>query len=386
MMPPQTAPPPERRCRVLYLLPALVLGGAERVVVEHLRRLPRDRFAPELAAFGVSGGSRALVPADVPVHQLRGPGLSRLLARRRALRALILERQIEVVSSHLAAASVVLLAEAAGSPSRAARLVTVHGDPRGSSMGWRRRLGQGILRRLAPRAHRIVFLCRETADAAARSYGARGDQVAVIPNGVDPGELQARSEAGAPLAWPAPGLRLIAIGRLETQKGFDILLPALASARGQGVEASLLILGEGAQRAALERLRARLGLDAAVSMPGHQANLYPTLRHADLFLLPSRFEGFPLVLLEALALGRPALAAACPAGPAELLANGAGMLVPPNDPAALAAALIDLARSPERRALLGARGRARADDYPWSSVIASTSELLLAAAAASAPF
>jgi len=370
----------QHRCRVLYLIPSLARGGAERVVVEHVRRLPRDRFAPELAVFDDSGVLRASVPADVPVHRLSRRGRPQLLARRRSLRVLLQDRPIDLVSSHLAAANLVNLAEAAGSPAQVARVITVHADPRGSAMGWRRRIAQRLLRWLAPHARRIVFLCRETAHAAARLYGARADQCAVIPNGVDPEELHARAEAVAPLPWPSPGLRLVAVGRLESQKGFDELLRALASALSQGVEASLLILGEGSQRPALERLRAELSLETVVSLPGHMENPYATLRHAELFLLSSRVEGFPLALLEALALGRPALAAACPAGPAELLAEGAGVLVPPHDPAALAAALVDLARSPVRRAEHAARGRARADAYHWSHAIDLTARLLLACA------
>jgi len=368
------------RCRVLYLLPTLIIGGAERVVVEHLRRLPRDRFELELAAFDAAGLSRELLPEDVAVHELRATGPSRLLARRRALRTLLAERRFDVVSSHLSAANVVNLAEAAGSPAHAARVVTVHADPRGIAMGWRRRFAQRLQKALARRADRIVFLLHDTADVAARAYGARPEQVAVIPNGVDPGELRALADRGTPLAWPAPGLHLAAFGRLTAQKGFDYLLRALAIARAKGLEASLVIISEGAERAALERLRGQLGLDGVVAMPGYLENPYPTLRAADLFVLSSRFEGFALVVLEALALGRPVLAANCPAGPGELLAGDVGMLVPPRDPEALAAGLLELGRSPERRAELAGRGPARAEEYHWAHAVEKTAEMLLAVA------
>ncbi len=370
-----------RPCRVLYLLPTLVAAGAERVVIEHLRRLPRDRFAPELAVLSPDGPLRAQVPADVPVHHVPPRGPVRFLARRSALRGILDARPFDVVSSHLVYANVLNLAESVGRHARVARVTTVHGDMRGIR---RPPLGLRALRvaqrALCRRASRIVFLCRETADAMAHAYGARPEQVAVIPNGVDAAELRMLAERGAPPRWPAAGLRALAAGRLVPRKGFDLLLRAFALARGRGLDASLLILGEGPERPALERLRRDLGLDGAVGLPGHASNPYPAMRHADLFVLSSRFEGLPLVLLEALGLGRPVIAAACPAGPAELLAEGAGVLVPPRDPEALAAAILDLARDPARREALSRAAAVRAEAYRWTSVIDRTAAMLLQAA------
>jgi glycosyltransferase involved in cell wall biosynthesis len=137
------------------------------------------------------------------------------------------------------------------------------------------------------------------------------------------------------------------------------------------------VLGEGPERAPLERLRDELALRDVVALPGHADNPYPALRHADLVVLPSRFEGFALVILEALALGRPVLAAKCPAGPAELLEDGVGSLVPPGDADALAEALVELAGAPERRAAMAARGPERARAYGWPEVIGHTASMLL---------
>jgi glycosyltransferase involved in cell wall biosynthesis len=366
-------------CRVLYLIPTLAAGGAERVVIEHLRRLPRDRFAPELAVLR-DGPLRAQVPEDVPVHLVKARGRVRFLARRRALREIVDARAYDVVSSHLAYANVLSLAESVGRTRHVARVATVHGDMRGMPrLALRPRSLRLALRALAPRARRIVFLCRETAENNARSYGARPEQVAVIPNGVDTAELRRLAEREAPPRWPAQGLRALAVGRLVPQKGFDLLLRAFALARGRGLEASLLILGDGPERGALERLRCDLGLDGTVGLPGYAPNPYPAMRHADLLLLSSRFEGFPLVILEALGLGRPAIAAACPAGPAELLADGAGVLVPPRDPEAMAGALLDLARDPARRGELSRRAALRAEACGWPPVIELTAAMLLEA-------
>ncbi len=351
------------------------------MVVEHVRRLPRDRFAPELAVFRPDGPLRGQVPADVPVHHLRSRAPVRFFARRRALRELLDARGFDVVSSHLGYANVVNLLESVGRSVPVARVTTIHGDVRGiRPLPWRTRALVLLQRALARRASRIVFLCSGTAEALSRSYGARAAQIAVIPNGADASELRALAGREPPPRWPAAGLRLLAAGRLVRQKGFDLLLRAFAIARLKGLQASLLLLGEGPQRLLLERLRGDLGLDASVALPGHATNPFPAMRHADLFVLSSRFEGFPLVLLEALALGRAVVAADCPAGPAELLADGAGVLVEPRDPEALAVALLDLARDRARRAELARRAALRAEAYRWTAVIDRTAAMLLEAA------
>jgi glycosyltransferase involved in cell wall biosynthesis len=364
---------------ILYIVPSLVAGGAERVVIEHLRRLPRDRFVPELAVFHPEGPLRAEVPADVPVHEMCARGL---LVRRRRLREIVEARRIDVVSSHLAHANAVSLLESVGRRRRVGRVTTIHADRRGiDRLGLSSRTFLLLQRALARKASRIVFLCPETAEAMAASYGGRTGQVAVIPNGVDREELRAFAGRDPPPPWPSGGLRLLACGRLVPQKGFDILLRAFSIARGRGLDASLLVLGEGAERAALERLRGELGLDGAVALPGHATNPFPAMGHADLLVLSSRYEGFPLVLLEALALGKPVVAAACPAGPRDLLEGGAGVLVPPRDAEALAAAILDVARDPARRAELSRRAAERADDYRWPAVIERVAALLEAVAA-----
>jgi len=369
-------------CRVLYLVPSIGGGGVGRVVIEHLRRLPRDRIAPEVAVFDPQGALRGEVPADVPFHHIRARGRVRFFSHRHGLRELLDSRPFDVVTSHLAHPNVVNLLESFRRPNpRVARVTTIHADRRGAGrLDRHARLLLFFQRLFSREASRIVFLCRETADAVARMYGARPEQVAVIPNGVDPEQLSALAQREPPPEWPGPGLRMIAAGRLVSQKGFDILLPAFADARRRGLLASLVVLGEGPERPALERLRDDLGLGAVVTFPGNASNPYPAMRHADLFLLPSRLEGFPLVLLEALALGRPIVAAACPAGPAELLGEGAGVLVPPRDPLALATAILALAADPARRADLSRRAAERAEAYRWAPIIERTAAMLLEAA------
>ena len=166
-----------------------------------------------------------------------------------------------------------------------------------------------------------------------------------------------------PRQGPAPaeatfpqGRLLLALGRLAPEKGFDLLLEAFAALAGSRPQWSLVILGEGPERQRLEAQRRALGLEGRVLLPGAAAEPAVWLRRAELFALPSRFEGFSNALCEALACGVPAVAFNCQSGPAEILRHGVdGLLVAPEDTPALAAALGGLMDDEPQRQAMAAR-------------------------------
>lgn len=149
---------------------------------------------------------------------------------------------------------------------------------------------------------------------------------------------------------------VLAAGRLHHVKGFDVLLRAFARLR-ESVDARLLILGEGKEREHLEQLTKELNLQDCVQLPGKVSSLAPWMARTDLFVLSSRREGLPTVLIEALTIGMPIVSTACPSGPDEILENGRwGALVPVEDVEALAGAMSQaLQGAPADRASLQAR-------------------------------
>jgi glycosyltransferase involved in cell wall biosynthesis len=183
-------------------------------------------------------------------------------------------------------------------------------------------------------------------------------------------------------AAPAEGLpdgrpRLLALGRLHADKGFDVLIRALARLPG----ASLLIAGEGPEREALGRLAGELGVADRVFLLGWRADAGALLKAADLFVCSSRSEPLGNVVLEAWSAGCPVIAANAD-GPGELIAEGSdGLLVPREDEARLAAAMFALLEDPERAAALAAAGRRRfLAEFAEAPVLAAWRHFLAAVA------
>lgn len=169
---------------------------------------------------------------------------------------------------------------------------------------------------------------------------------------------------------PAQRCLLLAAGRLEKQKGFDLLIDAFSSLADVCADWDLVILGEGAERQALEAQIASKRLNQRVLLPGRVGNLGDWYQRADLYAMSSRFEGFPNTLLEALAYGLPAVSFDCLTGPADLIRAGVdGYLAQPQaGPAGLAARLIALMQDPARRAAFAANASDVKQRYSLATV------------------
>jgi GalNAc-alpha-(1->4)-GalNAc-alpha-(1->3)-diNAcBac-PP-undecaprenol alpha-1,4-N-acetyl-D-galactosaminyltransferase len=181
--------------------------------------------------------------------------------------------------------------------------------------------------------------------------------VRVIPNPVVLGPTPVADDVEGRPHLPRPAI--VAIGRLVPQKGFDVLIRAFSSACTtsplDGRRWQLFIFGDGPERASLEALAQSLGVQERVHLPGRTRQTVAVLRAADLFVLASRYEGFPNVLLEAMANGLPSLSTACPSGPTDIIRDGVdGVLVPPNDTESMARAMKRLMSDDAERRRLAA--------------------------------
>jgi glycosyltransferase involved in cell wall biosynthesis len=228
-------------------------------------------------------------------------------------------------------------------------------------------------------AYAIVVQTQSIAEFFPASWRPR---IVVIPNPVPHVPVR------APESPPAPAARrtIVAMGRLEKQKGFDLLIRAFAEAADRRPEWDLTILGEGGERAALETLVREHELSGRIALPGREADAAGALRRADLFVLSSRYEGFPNALCEAMACGLPVVAFDCPSGPAEIVRDGVdGRLVPAEDVPALAAAIVELTGDDERRRRYGAAAVAVAARFSVERIAAQWERLLVQGSAAAVP-
>jgi glycosyltransferase involved in cell wall biosynthesis len=203
------------------------------------------------------------------------------------------------------------------------------------------------------------------------------ERILVIPNGVDtrPFSLRRggfREREGI----PADRTVITTVGRLDTQKGLPYLLEAARLVTRGRPDLRFLVVGEGPRRRDLLRHRDRLGLKGHVSFLGFRTDIPQILADSDIFVLPSLWEGMPIVLLEALAAGLPAVATDVP-GVTEVLTDGeTGLVVPPKDAGALARALRELLDDPALRRRFAQAGRRRvAEDFGWEKVVATTMAL-----------
>ncbi|MBG0812648.1 glycosyltransferase family 4 protein [Planomonospora sp. ID82291] len=163
---------------------------------------------------------------------------------------------------------------------------------------------------------------------------------------------------------------VVAAGRLTAQKGFDLLIRAFAQVAERHPGWRLRIYGSGAKKAELRRLVTRLGLDGTVALMGRSDHLPDHLAEASVYALSSRFEGLPMVMIEAMGHGLPVVAFDCPTGPGEVLTDGVdGLLVPPGDVGALAAGIGRLIADEELRRRLGAAARETVRDYAPDAVM-----------------
>ena len=245
-----------------------------------------------------------------------------------------------------------------------------------ASVGPRIRLMFFLQRLLYRRAAALAGPSRDVVKWASANRGVPSDRVFLWPNAFDIEEV--RSWAGDQGPQPEPPLRLIAVGRLVEQKGYDILIEALALADPDLPEWKLEIFGvEGVWRgnweARTETMVREHGLEGKVRLVGQvddPLKFFPSLKRSDLFVHAARWEAFGSVIVEAMACGAPVIVTDCPGAPKEILDGGRfGRLVSNEDPAAFARALVELANDPAERARLAEAGRQRADDYSADHLI-----------------
>ncbi|MCS7240863.1 MAG: glycosyltransferase [Candidatus Bipolaricaulota bacterium] len=334
--------------KVAFFFHGLLGGGVERVMLHLARGFVQRGIGVDMVLQRAEGPLVPQVPPQVRVIDL---GAKRM---RWALPGLVRYLRAEHPPALLAALDhanvVAILAKAiARVPTRV--VVSVHFNTSQvvrHARSFRDRSVRWWTRSFYSRADTVVAVSRGVAEDLVTQSRLPREKVRVIYNPVVTPELFRQAEEDPVHPWFTPGSLpvILGVGRLSKQKDFATLIRAFARAR-RARPARLVILGEGEERPNLERLVQELGLKESVSLPGFVENPFPFMKRAAVFVLSSRWEGLPTVLIEALALGTPAVATDCPSGPAEILEGGKwGRLVPVGDEQALAQAILETLEEP----------------------------------------
>jgi glycosyltransferase involved in cell wall biosynthesis len=311
-----------------HLLPALARRGY-RVDLLKVRG-----HGPDLAEAAVEMPNLGIVDLGSRHTYACVPAIVRYLRRHRP--AVLLSDKDRVNRTALAA-----LALAGGGTRlylRSGTTLSVDLASRGALERW---LQRQSVARLYPRAAGVLVPSRGAAQDLVGFAGLDPALIRVVPTPVVPDALFDTPLPAPNHAWfhdPAAPL-ILGVGELSRRKDFATLVRAFAALRAER-PCRLMILGEGAERGRLAALAAEVGVAADLDLAGFMPRPYGALAHADLFVLSSRWEGMPLVLVEALAMGTPVVSTDCPSGPREVLDDGrVGQLVPVGDAPALAAAM-----------------------------------------------
>ena len=329
--------------RILHVHRIGGIGGSERHVLTLLPAL--QERGTEVRFLGLDDASRAPDPfyerLTVPYERLAAPrDVDPLLAARvaRAVR----RASPDIVHTHL------VHADLYGALAARRLVSTKHNDD-----PFRAGVFRFVERALARRARRVIAITEALARFQTERVGIPAAKVVTIPYGLD--ELPEAWGENPPEDVSDETPLLLAVSRLEPQKGIDVAIRALAAVRAKHPHAQLVVLGEGSERASLERLADELAVP--VHLPGRVPDVAAWLRRADVLVHPARWEGFGLAVLEAMLAGLPVVATRVSSLP-ELVADGeTGILVPPDDPDAFGAAVSTALAESER---LGSAGRRRA--------------------------
>ncbi len=330
--------------RVLLVISSLGGGGAERVMSRLAEAWAASGVHVTLATFDGRAGDFYRLGTDVHRRSLRderGPDRTfwpGIVVRTRWLQSVIHDTQPSAIVSFTDRTNVVALLATRGTGLPV--IVSERIDPSmhnpGRVWSWMRRL-------VYPRASAIVVQTEAVARWSGRHFPATCTRVISnpAPEHVPP--------------WTGLGLdEIVAVGRLNSQKGFDVLIDAFSRIHQRHPHWRLRILGEGEERPRLEQQVLKRGLTQRVELAGRCSDALEQIARAGIFVLSSRYEGFPNVLVEAMACGRPVISTDCRSGPADMIDPGRnGWLVPVGDTGALAQALDRLISAPEERLRMG---------------------------------
>lgn len=357
------------KIHILYLINSLIMGGAEVLLLHYIQALGQEDYEHYVYSFGHDGPIRKKLEA-LGVSVCFGPKRASiknpfkfciaLLALVKNLLTFIKFKKIHVIHSHLGEPNqlAVLIGKLSGIPA----FPTIHNTnafvDRRCIYDLRVHLIKMVNAITCRSADRVITISQETKDIIRHSFGLKDAQVVVLKNGIifkdnftEPGHLEKEFPDSR------NKLKLIAIGRLVHQKYFEVLIKAAAEVVNQGIDLLVLLIGEGEGRSRLEKLIRELRVGNYVKLLGIRHDAMELMKGSDIFVMPSRYEGLSIAMIEAMACGLPVIASDVPGLRGYIDQGENGFLFQIGQHKALAECIVRLANDKDLRVSLshGAR-------------------------------
>lgn len=359
--------------KAVFLMRDFRMGGGEKSTVSLMNYLVQSCFDISVIVLNDAGPFKGELATGIRLHSLhtsQGSAilfLPRLIGTGRKLKSLLKQIRPDVVVGtswflNLTAASIIRDIHLMG-----ARFLLINHNPvrdlvlRSTCFSLLAPVKRLITGRLFGRADMVVAITDVMRDDLRKFLNLQDSNMVVIRNGISCELTQSRAKEDAEIS----GLQtpyLVYVGRLEHEKGVDLLIDAFEKVACQ-LPHCLLIVGDGSQRADLEQMVKRAHLPGRVYFTGELTNPYPAMKRADFIVLPSRWDAFPYVLLESLALELPIISTDCE-GPVKILDNGEyGVIVKKGEVANLAAAIVHFATNDSLRNSFRSKSFTRAMEF-----------------------
>jgi len=363
--------------KIFFIAPSLA-GGLGRIIVYLLRYLDRSKFELSVVVLDSRNDYKELVPSDVKIIFLDKKGrfdffrlilsLSRIIKIENPFTIFAFSTYINylsVLAKMLSISKIPLFLS-----ERNNLLISLKNE----RFTFIKKI---IIRNLYPKANAIIAPSEGVKRDLIVNFGIKEKKCKLIYNGTDLDNIKILSMEPVDHPWFKENIPVIvACGRLSKQKNYPMLLKSIEIIK-EKQSARLLILGDGEERSKLESLVRKFGIRDKIDFLGFQKTPFKFIAKATLFVLTSLWEGFPNVLVEAMACGVPVISTNCPSGADEIITNGInGMIIPVNNEKALSEAIMRLLKNNSLRKRLAEEGRKRAEDFRIEKMVAEYEQII----------
>ena len=371
-----------KKNKVLFVIPSLGGGGAEKVLVLLLKHLDRNRFKPLLVVFDSEKAYDKDFYWDVPIVCLNKKTRFDFFRLVWELSRVIKKEKPALILSFLTYTNYLTVLAHGLAKLKVPLFLGEHSNLTCSLRNEKfAKIKEILVCRFYHRSTGVISVSKGVREDLITNYKIPEEKCLLIYNCIDIELIKGIVNEKVNHPWFKEDIPVvISCGRLTTPKNYPLLLEAMSLILKNDISVRLLILGEGEERFKLEKLAKDLGISRNVMFLGFQSNPFKYISRATVFVLSSLREGFPVVIMEAMACGAPVVSTRCPSGPDEIITDGVnGLLVPSGDVNTLSEAIIMLLKNESIRRRLAEAGMKRAEDFRIEKMVAEYERVFLEA-------